>query len=106
MIIAYVDSNDCDFAVKFDNVNYVGQVKKAIKEGIGAWYEASYYEANRFDYDDDANEYFSVEELKSYYYSGYAEPTSDLLSKWGIEHEIVSVEFDEDGKVICDDIVR
>ena len=73
-------------------------MKKAITIGIDAWYSASNDEV-------EANEYWSKEYIEGFYDSGYAEPTSELLDMWGIEHEIVDVECDEDDNVICDELV-
>ena len=101
MIIAYVDDNQCDFAVKFRDKNRAIEVKKAITIGIDAWYSAANEEV-------EANEYWSKEYIEGFYDSGYAEPTSELLDMWGIEHEIVDiedVECDEDGNIICDELV-
>lgn len=98
MIIAYTDDNECNFAVKFRDKNRAIEVKKAIEIGIDAWYSAANDEV-------EANEYWSKEYIEGFYDSGYAEPTSELLDMWGIEHEIVDVECDEDDNVICDELV-
>lgn len=98
MIIAYVDDNECNFAVKFTDKNRANEVKKAITIGIDVWYSAAHDEV-------EANEYWSKEYIEGFYNCGYAEPTSELLDMWGIEHEIVDVECDEDDNVICDELV-
>lgn len=98
MIIAYVDDNECNFAVKFKDKNRAIEVKRAITIGIDAWYSAANDEV-------EANEYWSKEYIEGFYDSGYGEPTSELLDMWGIEHEIVDVECDEDDNVICDELV-
>ena len=56
----------------------------------------------------EANEYRSKEYIEGFFNCGYAEPTSELLDMWGIEHEIMDiedVECDEDGNIICDEII-
>ena len=84
MILAYTDSNDCDFAVKFNDESKADKVQEAINAGIDAWYEAANEEI-------EANEYWSEEEIRAMYNDGYAEPTCELLDRWGIEYEIVDV---------------
>ena len=76
MIIAYVDDNQCDFAVKFRDKNRAIEVKKAITIGIDAWYSAANEEV-------EANEYWSKEYIEGFYDSGYAAISSlnKLVSK-------------------------
>lgn len=98
MKIAYVDQNDCNFTVRFDNPEDADKVRQAIIIGIDAWYMAAHDNI-------EGNEYFTADEIESTYYLGYTEPTTDLLLRWGIDHETLDVEYDEDDNVICDDIV-
>ena len=98
MIIAYTDQNECDFAISFDDKSKADEVKKAIEVGINAWYEAAHD-------DIEPNEYWDKEYIEGFYGCGYAEPTSELLDMWGIEHEVIDIECDEEGNVICDELV-
>lgn len=98
MKIAYVDQNDCNFIVRFDNPEDADKVRQAIIIGIDAWYMAAHDNI-------EGNEYFTADEIEGAYYLGYTEPTTDLLLRWGIDHETLDVEYDEDDNVICDDIV-
>lgn len=98
MVVAYTDSNDCNFAVKFENEADLHKVEEAVTAGIRAWYSAT-------DDEIEGNEYFSSDEIEGFYAAGYAEPTMELLEKWGIAHEIVDVEYDENENVICDSLV-
>lgn len=99
MVIAYTDQNECDFAIRFDDESKADKVKEAIEVGINAWYEA----AND---DIEPNEYWDKEYIEGFYDCGYAEPTMELLDMWGIKHEVVDVEYDDNGNVICDELVR
>ena len=84
MIIALVDNyNDCSFAVKFDDKTVLEKVKKYMREGLEAWYCAAH---EPIDYDGDL---FTEAEIESFYDLGYAEPTSMLLDKDNIKHEIM-----------------
>lgn len=106
MKIAYVDQNDCNFTVRFDNPEDADKVRQAIKIGIVAWYVAAHDNEDIQDYlMDEGNEYFTADEIECMYDLGYAEPTTDLLLRWGIDHETLDVEYDEDDNIICDDIV-
>lgn len=98
MRIAHIDDNDCNFVVEFKNETDAPKVREAIKAGISAWYEAAH------DTIED-NEYWDKEEIISFYNDGYAEPTVELLDRWGIEHKILDVEYDRNDNVIgVDDI--
>ncbi|SCW63884.1 hypothetical protein SAMN05660484_02204 [Eubacterium ruminantium] len=41
MVVAYTDSNDCNFAVKFENEADLHKVEEAVTAGIRAWYSAT-----------------------------------------------------------------
>ena len=98
MVLAITDSNECDFAIKFDDANLIDKVKELAKIGLGTWYQAAH--------DDKTNEYFTEEEVGAFYGSGYAEPTSELLDRFGIKHEIIDIEVDEDDNIInCDEVM-
>ena len=100
MILGVFDSNDCDFGIKFDDVSKLDLVKKLAIDGLATWYEA----ANE---DIEANEHFTAEDIEGFYWSGYAEPTCELLDRYGIEHEIIDLEFNDDGECIteCDETI-
>ena len=93
MVLAIFDNNDLDFAVKFKDVSQKEKVKKYMIAGLAAWYAAAHC-----DEDDEDYEYFTRKEIESFYGSGYAEPTMELLERNGIEAEIISVQYDEDGQ--------
>ena len=99
MVFGLVDiQNDCSFAVKFDDVSKLDLVKQFAVEGLSTWYEA----ANE---DIEANEYFTKEEIEGFYESGYAEPTSELLDRYGIRHEIIDIKCDENDIITnCDEV--
>jgi hypothetical protein len=101
MIIAMIDNcNDCSFAIKIANEAAAEKTKEYMQEGLSAWYCAAH---TPIDYE---GEYFSKEEVESFYDAGYAEPTEELLTKNGIEFELVDIEYDEDGNVTnADEII-
>ena len=101
MILGVFDSNDCDFGIKFDDVSKLDLVKELARIGLSAWYQAAYKDIK-------GDEYFTAEEIEDFYWSGYAEPTCELLERYGIEHEIIHLEFDDDGECItkCDEIIE
>ena len=102
MILGVFDSfNDCDFGIKFEDADKLELVKKLALAGLGAWYQAAHE-------DIEGDEYFTAEEIEGFYDSGYAEPTSELLDRYEIEHEIIHLEFDDDGECIteCDEIIE
>lgn len=94
MVIAMIDNlNDCSFAIEFKDESQKEQVKKSMCVGLDAWYAAAHidtYEGTEF----------TKEDVEGYYGAGYAEPTSDLLLKKGIEHKTIDIEYNEDGEVI------
>ena len=98
MILGVFDSNDCDFAIKFDDVSKLDLVKELARAGLSAWYQAAHE-------DIEGDEYFTAEEIEGFYDSGYAEPTCELLDRYGIEYEIVDFEYDENGEAICDEAI-
>ncbi len=98
MVIGYTDENECNFAIKFDDETKADEVKKAIQIGIGAWYEAAHDDIQ-------PNEYWDKEDIERFYDCGYAEPTMELLDMWGIKHKVVDIENDDNGNVICDELV-
>ena len=93
MVITIVDQNECNFAIKFANEAVKEQVKDYMKEGLKAWYCAANVPV---DYE---GKYWTNEDVKGFYGLGYAEPTIELLDRFGIEHELVDIEYDEDGNV-------
>ena len=99
MVIAMIDTeNDCSFAVKIANDAAKDKAEEYMQEGLRAWFCATDPES----YDKD---YFTKEEVEGFYWCGYAEPTSELLDKNGIEHEVIDIERDENGKVTNADVV-
>lgn len=59
--------------------------KKLIKAGVDAWHQAA-----NGDYE---NKYFTVEEIESFYWAGYAEPASELLNRHRIRHKVLNPEY-------------
>ena len=98
MIIAYTDSNDLDFAIECAE-RVANKVKKAIDIGVSAWYQAAHEDVK-------SNEYWTAEEIEAMWGDGYAEPTMELLDRWGVECKLVGFKVDEDDNIICDELVR
>ena len=88
MVIGYSDDNDLCFAIKIPYNNARDRVTEAIKVGVSAWYEAAHD-------DIEPNEYFTTEDIEGFYEIGYAEPTIELLDRWNIEYEFISLDDDE-----------
>ncbi len=82
---------DIGFAVSV-NEKDKERAKELIKTAWNAWWYASHPE----DWID--NEYFSKEDVASFYESGYSEPTEQILTQAGIDYEIHSC-FDADGEL-------
>ena len=100
MIIAMLDNNDCNFAIKFNDKSQKKKIKEFMRAGLSAWYQA----ANE---DIEGNEYFTAEEIEGMYDLGYAEPTCELLERNGIEAECIDVEYDENDCVCnADEVIR
>ena len=93
MILAITDSNECNFAIRFANEAARDQVEEYMREGLEAWYCAAHVPV---DYN---GKYWTNEDVEGFYGLGYAEPTSELLDRDGIEHEIVGIEYDENGDI-------
>lgn len=85
MIIIYRDNNECDFGFKILRKRDIEKAKELIKEGINAWYEATEDEP-------EGTENFTGEEIKDFYYVGYAEPTMYLLEKYKIKYREIEIE--------------
>ena len=104
MVIAIVDDNDCDFAIKFEDESVKDKVKEYMKAGLSAWYQAAHVD----DEDDvEDNEYFTGEDIIGFYDEGYAEPTMELLERFGIEAECIDVEYDNNDCVVnADEVIR
>lgn len=88
MVIAYTDSNECDFAF---NILRKRDIKKAIKlinEGITAWYRAAWDGKNPIQ----PTENYSADEIEDFDGVGYAEPSMWLLEKFNIPHRLISIE--------------
>lgn len=99
MILAVVDNNESNFGIKLNDTTQLELVKKLAIAGLRTWYEAGY------DRKIEANEYFDAETIENFYGSGYAEPTDELLTRYGIPHEIVDLEYDKNGEPICDECI-
>ena len=97
MIIAILDDNECNFGIKFDDVSLKDKIKEYMEEGLAAWYAAAYCAENDEEYE---NDYFTKEEIESFYWAGYAEPTEKLLEKNNIPFESVDLEYNDDDEVI------
>ena len=100
MILGVVDwQNDCNFGIEFDAKEKLELVKKLAIDGLATWYQAAH--------DDKTNEYFTKDEVEAFYDSGYAEPTSELLDRYGITHKIVDLKYDENNECVtkCDEVV-
>ena len=94
MILAMIDAqNECNFAIKFDDESQKEKVKEYMQAGLKAWYTAAHV-------DIEGNEYFTAEEIEAMYGDGYAEPTMELLDRYGIKGELVDIEYDDDDYVI------
>lgn len=88
MIIGITDQNECDFAVKFEDASRAKEVEECMGKGLDAWYCATnpeYYDGTDF----------TKDEIEGFYWSGYTEPTSELLNRKGIKHEIIDFRYDE-----------
>lgn len=94
MILALIDvTNDCSFAIKFDDASKKEEVKNYMIEGLDAWYSATNPDVYK-------GEYWNKEEIEAMYGDGYAEPTMDLLKRFNIEAECLEIECDDDDNVI------
>lgn len=93
MILAMTDSNECNFAIRFANEAARDQVEEYMREGLEAWYCAAHVPV---DYE---GKYWTNEDVECFYGMGYAEPTIELLDRFGIEHELVDIEYDENGDI-------
>lgn len=99
MLLALIDcQNDCSFGVIIKDESKKDITLKLMRRGLGIWYAAAHDEDEI-----EADEYFTKEDIMAFYESGYAEPTDELLDYYGIDHEIVGLEEDADGYVICDE---
>ena len=98
MVIAIVDSNDCNFAIKFNDETQKDKIKEYMKAGLDAWYEAATDNI-------EGNEYFTADEIEDMFQLGYAEPTMELIERSGIDAECIDVEYD--GETIkADEVIR
>lgn len=103
IVVGVIDStNDCDFAIAVPEGTDVELVENLAVEGLGAWYAA----ASGPDEAIEPTEHFDAEEIKTFYSLGYAEPTSILLTRMGIEHQIIDLEFTPDGNPVCKHVTR
>ncbi len=100
MKIGLIDySNECNFAIEIFNNACIEQVKSFMKIGLAAWYEAAHD-------DIEGNLYFDRESIESFYGAGYAEPTYELLNRYGIEFRAIDIEFNnEDEAINLDEVV-
>ena len=98
MRIGIFDDNECNFAVQVANDVNIEQVKELLKAGLGAWYQA----ANE---DIEPNEYFNQDDIESFYWSGYSEPSCELLTRFNIPYEDIDILYDDNGNPSNIDIV-
>lgn len=101
MVIAILDENECNFAVRFDDETKKEIVKELMIAGLSSWYEA----ANEDIEEIEGNEYFTADEISMMYNDGYAEPTMELLKRYNINGEVIDVEYDKNDEVINADEV-
>lgn len=99
IVVADGSGNDCDFCLRIDDkykdrIKEIGELAVA---GLSAWYSVSNDVISEED-----KKYFSEEEIRNFYYLGYAEPSQILLSKHGIESKIEEMMYDRHRHVICD----
>lgn len=101
MLIGIIDvaGNDLDFCLVVDEKD-AELAKKCGEMGMLAWYCATHPE----DWED--NEYFTKEDVESFYDLGYCEPTEILLKRYGIPYTIVNPEYNEKDEMIADDYVE
>ena len=101
MVIAVEDGsgNDCDFCLRIDDKykDRIEQIGNFAVAGLSAWYCAAHDEISEED-----KKYFSEEEIRDFYYLGYAEPSQILLSRYGIESKIEEMVYDRHRHVVCD----
>ena len=99
MIIGFMaDLSECYFAIKFEDDTKKELVKTLMAEGFTAWNNAS-------DPDIEPTEHFTIEEVASFYESGHTEPISELLDRFQIAHEVLDIEYDEEGNAVNIDVV-
>ena len=89
MVIAIVDSNDCNFAIRFDDESKKEMVKNFMVVGLSAWYEAAHD-------DIEENRYFTADEIAGFCNDGYAEPTLMLLKRHHVKADLIDCEYDAD----------
>lgn len=95
--IALIDQmNDCSFAIEIYDASQIELAKELMRAGLSAWYEAAHENI-----EDD--EYFTAEEKSAMYNDGYAEPALELLERYGIEHKLIELEYDDDGIPLVDE---
>lgn len=99
MVIAHTDGNDIDFCVKFEDETQANLVREAIQAGVDAWYQAAQPEIKD-------SEYFYKEEIESFWDEGYSIPTSILLQRWNVQHATNELTIDDNGNIICDELIR
>ena len=92
MIIAYFDSNNCDFALNI-RPEHAAQAKHLINEGVAAWYAAD-------DSDIEPTEHFTISDIKSFYNLGYTEPALQLLTMFNIDFSEVALSYDNEGELL------
>jgi len=101
MKLALIDfQNDCSFSVIIKDESKKDLTLKLMKHGLNIWYQAAHDESEI-----EPDSFFTKEDILAFYESGYTEPTSELLDYYGIEHEIVDVEYDENDEVVCDEYI-
>lgn len=95
--IALIDQmNDCSFAVEIYDASQIELAKELMHAGLSAWYEAAHENI-----EDD--EYFTAEEKSAMYNDGYAEPALELLERYGIEHKLIELDYDNNGTPLVDE---
>lgn len=101
MKIGIIDGagNDLTFVLEVEEKDADIAMKCGAK-GLDAWYCASHPE----DWEND--EYFTQEDVDSFYDLGYAEPAEMLLERYCVSYKLLDPEYDEDDNLICDAYVE
>ena len=85
-VILYSDENQCDFAINILRKRDVKRGIELIREGVSAWYQAA-----NLPEDIESTDHFSAEEVKDFYWAGYAEPSIELLERYRIPYRSVDM---------------
>jgi len=102
--IAFIDDNECNFAIRFEDESLKDKVRQYMQEGMTAWYCAAWSAEERKEYFEET--YFTNEEVEGFYELGYTEPTCILLDRYGIKYELVDIKYNKNGEPVnVDEII-